>query len=91
LLLLFYLPIIDFLEKRGLHELLGREAMWLLSSCNYLNIPHGLFWGRSSLGSSSYHWFTHSSSSSLTTASLCALGMRMETNGRKRRDIVEWM
>jgi hypothetical protein len=79
------------MEKKGLHELLGREAMWLLSSCNYLNIPWGLFWGRSSLGSSSSHWFTCSSSSSLTTASLCALGLIMETNGRKRRSIVEWL
>jgi hypothetical protein len=79
------------MEKRGLHELLGREAMWLLSSCNYLNIPWGLFWGRSSLGSSSSHWFTCSSSSSLTTASSCALGMSMEMNGRKRRAIVEWL
>jgi hypothetical protein len=31
------------MEKRGLHELLGRESMWLLSSCNYLNIPWGCF------------------------------------------------
>jgi hypothetical protein len=79
------------MEKRGLHELLGREAMWLLSSCNYLNIPWGLFLGRSSLVSSSSHWFTCSSSSSLTPASLCALGMNMEMNGRKRRGIIEWL
>jgi hypothetical protein len=76
------------MEKRGLHELLGREAMRLLSSCNYLNIPWGLFWGRSSLGLSSSHWFTFSSSSLLTIVSLCALGLSMETNGKKRRAII---
>jgi hypothetical protein len=79
------------MEKRGLHEILVREAMWLLASCNYLNIPWGLFWGHSSLGSSSSHWFTRSSSSSLTTASSCVLGLSMETNGRKRRAIVQWL
>jgi hypothetical protein len=79
------------MEKRGLHELLGREAMWLLSSCNYLNIPWGLFWDRSSLGSSSSHCFIHSSSSSLIISHLCALGLRMEINGSKRRAIVEWL
>jgi hypothetical protein len=79
------------MEKRGLHDLLGREAMWILSSYNYLNIPWGLFWGCSSLGSSSSHWLTCSSSSSLITASLCALGLSMEMNDRKRRAIGEWL
>jgi hypothetical protein len=80
LVIIIYLPIIDFMEKRGLHELL-----------NYLKIPWRLFLGHYSLGSSYSHWFTCSSSSSLTTASSCALGLSMETYGRKRRAIVEWM
>jgi len=62
------------MEKRGLHDLLGREAMWLLSSCNYLNIPWGLFWGHSSLGSSSYHCFTCSYSCMTTPFPLFIFG-----------------
>jgi hypothetical protein len=44
LFIIFYLPIIDFMEKMGLHELLGRNTMWFLFSCNYINIPCGMFW-----------------------------------------------
>jgi hypothetical protein len=34
-------------------------------------------------------FMTLSSSSSLTISSSCALGLNMETNGRKRRDFTE--
>jgi hypothetical protein len=29
--------------EKWLHELLGRKAMWLFFSCNYINIPCGFF------------------------------------------------
>jgi hypothetical protein len=50
---------IGFNWEKWLHELLGRKAMWFLFSCNYINIPCGLFWG-----------FTCSSPFTLTPLSL---------------------
>jgi hypothetical protein len=62
-----------------------------LGSCNYLNICWGLFWGRSSHGSSSSPCSLVLLSSSLSRAISCALALSMEMNGRKRRAIVEWL
>jgi hypothetical protein len=63
----------------------------VLGSCNYLNIPWRLFWGRSSPGSSSSPCSIVLLSSSLSLDISCTLALSMETNGRKRRAIVEWM
>jgi hypothetical protein len=103
--IIFYLPIIDFMEKSGYMSFLG-EAMWFLISCNYINIPCGFFGGvlllllhslsRCSGFTCSYSFtLLHPSHSfifgSLILANSCALGLSMEMNGWKRRAIARWL
>jgi hypothetical protein len=107
LFIIFYLPIIDFMEKMGYMSFFGGRPC---GSCFHVIISTslgGCFEGvllliillhsvtRCSRFIVSYSftvtpfslfhfWF-------LTLVNSCALGLRMETNGWKRRDIVRWL
>jgi hypothetical protein len=63
----------------------------VLGSCNYLSIPWGFFGIILPLFCLLPLVLLFLFPLLLSLAISCALGLSMETNGRKRRDIFEWM